>query len=167
MRQPKFSFIDHRAVGWYYPWVMEGRVPTSSPLETKMRIAKQAGFDGIGTSWWDLVSFYQERGALSQLKTLTQQLHLPLTGCTFAPESEAVLQHAEDDCGAAPAGRVVKRERHRIERSEVNQSGEVLAARLVGGEKQTRQLSRTAKASRPTTSERRGRFALDTTGQEA
>ena len=89
MRQPKFSFIDHRAAGWYYPWVMEGRVPTSSPLETKMRIAKQAGFDGVGTSWWDLVSFYQERGALSQLKTLTQQLHLPLTGCTFVAEGWA------------------------------------------------------------------------------
>ncbi len=89
MKQPRFSFIDHRVIGWYFPWFMKGRVPTSSPLETKMRIAKEAGFGGVGTSWWDLVSFYQERGALSQLKTLAQELHLPLTGCTFVAEGWA------------------------------------------------------------------------------
>ena len=42
-------------------------------------------------------------------------------------------------------------ERKRIERSEVIQSGQVSAARRVGGEKQTKQVSETAKrtAMRP------------------
>ena len=70
-------------------------------------------------------------------------------------------RHAEDDCGAAPAGRVVKQERHRIERSEVNQSGEVLAARLVGGEKQTRQASGRAKTSLDASQKGLWRFVID------
>ena len=42
------------------------------------------------------------------------------------------------DCGAAPAGRVVNRERHRMERLEVFQRGQVLALRL-GWTRQTDQ----------------------------
>src|SRR5579864_1596238 len=52
---------------------------------------------------------------------------------------------ASKDRGAATAGRVANKERQRIERSEVIQSGQVLAARQVGGEKQTKQVSETAK----------------------
>ena len=60
-------------------------------------------------------------------------------------------QHAEKDRGAAGAGRVANQERQRIGRSEVVQSGQVSAARQVGGEKQTNQVSETAKrvAMRP------------------
>jgi len=54
-------------------------------------------------------------------------------------------QHASNDCGAAAAGRVANQERQRIERSEVIPSGHVSAARQVGGEKQTKQVSETAK----------------------
>lgn len=52
---------------------------------------------------------------------------------------------ASKDRGAAGAGRVANQERQRIERSEVIQSGQVSAARQVGGEKQTKQVSETAK----------------------
>jgi hypothetical protein len=53
--------------------------------------------------------------------------------------------------GFAAAGRVANQERQRIERSEVIQSGRVSAASQVGGEKQTKQVSETAKraAMRP------------------
>jgi hypothetical protein len=55
------------------------------------------------------------------------------------------------DRGAAAAGRVANQERQRMERSEVIQSGQVSAAGQVGGEKQTKQVSETAKraAMRP------------------
>jgi|GraSoiStandDraft_48_1057284.scaffolds.fasta_scaffold264265_1 4-hydroxyphenylpyruvate dioxygenase len=89
MDTTKLSFIDHRAAGWYYPWIMGGSVPTSSPLEKKMHLTKQGGFDGMGTSWWDLVSFYQERGDLSQLKAISAELGLPLTGYTFTVDNWA------------------------------------------------------------------------------
>ncbi len=47
-------------------------------------------------------------------------------------------------------GRVANQDRQRIERSEVIQSGQVSAARQVGGEKQTKQVSEAAKrAMRP------------------
>ena len=46
---------------------------------------------------------------------------------------DLVCQHASKDRGAATAGRVANQERQRIERSEVIQSGQVLAARQVGG----------------------------------
>lgn len=60
-------------------------------------------------------------------------------------------QHASRDRSAAAAGRVANQERQRIERSEVIPSGEVSAARQVGGEKHTNQVSQTAKrvATRP------------------
>ena len=54
-------------------------------------------------------------------------------------------QHASKDRGAAGAGRVANRERRRIERSEVIQSGRASAARQARGEKQTKQVSETAK----------------------
>jgi len=46
---------------------------------------------------------------------------------------DLVCQHASRDRGAATAGRVANQERQRIERSEVIQSGQVLAARQVVG----------------------------------
>ena len=66
-------------------------------------------------------------------------------------------QHAAKDRGAAAAGRVANQDRQRtrtdsrIERSEVIPSGQVSAARQVGGEKQTNQVIETAKrvAMRP------------------
>jgi len=60
-------------------------------------------------------------------------------------------QHASKDCGAAAAERVANQESQRIGRSEVIQSGQVSAGRQVGGEKQTKQVSETAKrvAMRP------------------
>jgi hypothetical protein len=42
-------------------------------------------------------------------------------------------------------GRVANQERQRIERSEAIQSGRVSAARQVGGEKQTKQVSETTR----------------------
>ncbi len=53
-------------------------------------------------------------------------------------ESEAVRKHPEKDRGAAAAERVANQEKQRIERSEVIQCGEVSAAKLAGGENQTR-----------------------------
>jgi hypothetical protein len=53
-------------------------------------------------------------------------------------------QHASKDRSAAAAGRVANQERQRIERSEVIQSGQLSAARQVGGEKQTNQVRETA-----------------------
>ena len=61
-----------------------------------------------------------------------------------SPHAAGFWQHAEKDRGAAAAERVAKQERHRIERSETVQWGEVLAERQVGGEKQTRPVSGTA-----------------------
>ncbi len=60
-------------------------------------------------------------------------------------------QHPAKDRSAAAAGRVANQERQRIERSEVIQSGQVSAARQVGREKQTNQVTETAKraAMRP------------------
>jgi len=99
MNKPKYSILDHRVAGWYYPWIMNGLKPTSSPLETKMRRMKSLGYDGVGTSWWDLVSYYQERGELSQLRRLSQELQLPLTAYGFLAEgwafsSGTVREHA-------------------------------------------------------------------------
>ncbi len=61
-----------------------------------------------------------------------------------APESEAVWQYAEDDRGAAATARVASQERQRIERSELIRWGEVSAAKLAGGENQTKPVSGTA-----------------------
>ena len=61
-----------------------------------------------------------------------------------APESEAIREHAANDRGAAAAERVANQERQRIERSEVIQWGDVSAAKLAGGENQTRPVSGTA-----------------------
>ncbi len=79
MDRPKFSFFDHRGMGFHFPWIMNGLVPTATPLIEKMRIARQLGYHGLGLAWWDLVSFYQERGDLAQIKQQSQQLNLPVT----------------------------------------------------------------------------------------
>jgi 4-hydroxyphenylpyruvate dioxygenase len=89
MPKPKYSILDHRIIGWYYPWIMPGLAPTSSPLEAKMRLMKSLGYDGVGTSWWDLVSYCQERGDLSQVKTLSKELGLPLTAYGFVADGWA------------------------------------------------------------------------------
>ena len=66
-----------------------------------------------------------------------------------ASHAAAFWQHAAKDRGAAAAERVhrervANQERQRIERSEAILWGEVSAARLVGGEKQTKPVSGTA-----------------------
>jgi len=91
---PLYSYVDHRVAGWYYPWIMAGATPTSSPLEKKMRTVKASGYDGLGTSWWDLVCFYQERGSLDQVRQLAADLGLPLTGFTFVVEGWAFSEGA-------------------------------------------------------------------------
>lgn len=89
MTKPKYSILDHRVIGWYYPWIMNGLTATSSPLEGKMRLVKSLGYDGVGTSWWDLVAYYQERGDLAQLRTVSSSLALPLTAYGFVAEGWA------------------------------------------------------------------------------
>jgi len=89
MGKPKFSILDHRVAGWYYPWMMKGLVPSSSPLMDKVRLMKKLGFDGVGTSWWDLVSCYQERGDLAQLKRLSEELNFPFTAYGFVADGWA------------------------------------------------------------------------------
>src|SRR5437867_2940344 len=85
----KWSILDHRIAGWYYPWIMKGLKPTSSPLEKKIRLMKEIGFDGVGTTWWDLVAYYQERGELDQLRALSAELGIPLTAYGFLAEGWA------------------------------------------------------------------------------
>jgi sugar phosphate isomerase/epimerase len=89
MNKPKISILDHRVAGWYYPWMMKGLTPTSSPLANKVRLMRELGFSGTGTSWWDLVSFYQERGDLAQLKDLCAELNFPLTAYGFVADGWA------------------------------------------------------------------------------
>ena len=68
---------------------------------------------------------------------------------------DLVCQHASKDRGAATAGRVANQERQRIERSEVIQSGQVLAARQVGGRETDQTSQRNCQTSRDAT---RGRL---------
>ena len=70
---------------------------------------------------------------------------------------DLVCQHASKDRGAATAGRVANQERRRqrIERSEVIQSGQVLAARQVGGRETDQTSQRNCQTSRDAT---RGRL---------
>jgi 2-keto-myo-inositol isomerase len=89
MSQAKISILDHRVAGWYYPSMMKGLLPTSSPLLEKIRAMKKLGFDGVGTSWWDLVSFYQERGSLAQVNQLSTELDFPLTAYGFVADGWA------------------------------------------------------------------------------
>lgn len=88
-QKPKYSILDHRVAGWYLPWMMKGLTPTSSPLEQKIRLTKSLGYDGVGTSWWDLVSFYQERGDLVQLRQVSAELKFPLTAYGFVADGWA------------------------------------------------------------------------------
>jgi len=87
--KPKFSIIDHRIIGWYYPWIMKGLVPTSSSLENKLRTVKKLGYHGYGTSWWELVAFRQEHEDLGKLKALAEQLQVPLSAYGFVAEGWA------------------------------------------------------------------------------
>jgi hypothetical protein len=68
---------------------------------------------------------------------------------------DLVCQHASKDRGAATAGRVANQERQRIERFEVIQSGQVLAARQVGGRETDQASQRNCQTSRDGT---RGRL---------
>ena len=80
---------------------------------------------------------------------------------------DLVCQHASKDRGAATAGRVANQERQRIERSEVIQSGQVLAARQVGGRETDQTSQRNCQTSRDATRARLCRLCrseLDTTG---
>ena len=81
--KPKYSYVDHRIIGLYFPWIMSGHHPTSSPLEQKLRVVQEVGYDGVAISWWDAVAFYNERGDLGQIKELSAELDLPLAGYTF------------------------------------------------------------------------------------
>jgi sugar phosphate isomerase/epimerase len=92
IERPKLSILDHRIIGWYFPWMMKGGTPTSSPLEGKVRLMKQLGYDGVGTSWWDLVSFYQERGDLGQLKAVSRELQFPLSAYSLVAEGWAYAE---------------------------------------------------------------------------
>lgn len=85
----KVSILDHRIAGWYLPWMMKGLIPTSCSLENKMRTVQKLGFAGYGTSTWELISFYQERGDLAQLKPLSQELRIPLTAFGFLADGWA------------------------------------------------------------------------------
>jgi hypothetical protein len=68
---------------------------------------------------------------------------------------DLVCQHASKDLGAATAGRVANEERPRIERPKVIQSGQVLAARQVGGRETNQPSQRNCQTSRDAT---RGRL---------
>ena len=61
---------------------------------------------------------------------------------------DLVCQHASRDRGAATAARVANQERQRIERSEVIQSGQVLAARQVVGRETDQTSQRNCQTSR-------------------
>jgi 4-hydroxyphenylpyruvate dioxygenase len=87
--EPKISILDHRIIGWYYPFMMKGLVPNSCPLAEKLRTLQKLGYDGMGTSWWELVAFRQEHGDLDQLKRLCQEVRLPLTAYGFVAEGWA------------------------------------------------------------------------------
>ena len=103
MNKPKYSILDHRVIGLYYPWIMNGLTPTSSPLEAKMRRMKSLGYDGVGTSWWDLVSYFQERGDLSHLRSISQELQFPLTAYGFVAEGWAFSSGASREHAVALA----------------------------------------------------------------
>jgi hypothetical protein len=77
---------------------------------------------------------------------------------------DLVCQLASKDRGAATAGRVANQERQRIERSEVIQSGQVLAARQVGGRETDQASQRNCQTSRDGTRGRLCRSEFDTRG---
>ncbi len=97
---------------------------------------------------WSLTSLQQRLVKTGGRLTASETCALLLAALSRgAPHTAAFWQHAEDDRGAASAGWLANQERRRIERSKVIQWREVLAAKLVGGEKQTRQARGTAKTS--------------------
>jgi hypothetical protein len=112
----------------------------------------------IATSWgiseegWELVAdeFAAALGEDRWTAGETCALLLAAAG-RRASHAGASWQHAEKDRGAAAAEGLAKQGRQRIERSEAIQGGGVSGARRVGGERQTKQVSETAKraAMRP------------------
>src|ERR1700720_523869 len=64
---------------------------------------------------------------------------------------DLVCQHASKDFGAATAGRVANQERQRMERSKVIQSGQVLAARQIGGRETDQPSQQNCQTSRDAT----------------
>jgi 4-hydroxyphenylpyruvate dioxygenase len=87
--KPKFSILDHRIIGWYFPWMMKGLVPASQSLENKLRAVQRLGYDGYGTSWWELVAFRQEQEDLSKLTARSKELQVPLSAYGFVAEGWA------------------------------------------------------------------------------
>jgi transcription initiation factor TFIID subunit TAF12 len=89
------------------------------------------------TGNWSLMSLHQ------RLVKTGGRLVPPFAGCALlqaaagrrASHPGVFWQHASKGHGAAAAGRVPNQERQRTERSEATQSGQVPAARQVGGEK--------------------------------
>jgi len=79
---------------------------------------------------------------------------------------DLVCQHASRDRGAATAARVANQERQRIERSEVIQSGQVLAARQVVG-RETDQTSQRNCQTRAAMSLCRSELDTERAGSEA
>src|SRR6266403_6351404 len=71
---------------------------------------------------------------------------------------DLVCQHASKDRGAATAARVANQERQRIERSEVIQSGQVLATRQVGGRETDQASQRNCQTRRDATRGRPCRY---------
>ena len=74
-----------------------------------------------------------------------------MTPTLFRPGPTSPPKSAPPSCSPALLAGVANQDRPRIERSEVIPSGQVSAARQVGGEKQTKQVSETAQraAMRP------------------
>ena len=94
---------------------------------------------------WELVA-NEFAAALGEDRRPAGETCAPLLAAAGGRASHAAAfwQHASKDRGAAAAGRVASQERQRSERSEVIPWREVLAARLVGGGKQTKPVSGTA-----------------------
>ncbi len=106
---------------------------------------ERLGLTSVAEEDWELVAdeFAAALGQDRRTAGETCALLLAVAG-RRASHAGVFWQHASKDRGAAAAGRVANQESQRIERSEVIQSGQVSAARQVGGEKQTKQVSETA-----------------------
>ena len=116
---------------------------------------------------WELVA-HEFAAALGQdRRTAGETCALLLAALSRgASDSKAVRQHAENDRGATPAGRLAHQERGKCcARKSCRE--QVSAARQVGGGKQTTEVSGTAKRAKFATQLRPGRTELDTTGRWA
>ncbi len=94
---------------------------------------------------WSLTSL-QQRSPWRDRRTAGETCALLLAAVgRGASHTAALWQHAENDRGAAAAERVTNQERQRIEPSKVIQGEQVSMARQVKSDKQTEQVSGTAK----------------------